>query len=45
MDMEKDNKLVYQPPKLETVDMKLSVAGDIVPGVTEVLPPDADPDF
>ena len=43
--MEKENKLVYQPPKLEAVDMKFLVSGDLVPGGSPVIDPDDDPDF
>jgi len=42
--MEKENKLVYKPPRLEEVDLKL-VFGEVVPGVSQVQPPDEDPDF
>ena len=42
--MEKENKLVYEPPRLEEVDLKLA-SGDVVPGVSPVQPPDDDPDF
>ena len=44
--MEKTNKLVYQPPKLEAVDLKLLASGDdLVPGASQVIDPDDDPDF
>ncbi len=44
--MEKKEKLVYCPPRLEAIDMKLLCNGDdIVPGGSKVLPPDEDPDF
>ena len=45
MDMKKENKPVYQPPKLEAVDMKFLVSGDVVPGGSPVVDPDDDPDF
>ena len=43
--MEKENKLVYEPPRLEEVDLKLVFGEEVVPGVSPVQPPDEDPDF
>lgn len=43
MDIEK--KLAYEPPRLESVDQKLVLGDSIVPGASQVLPPDEDPDF
>ena len=46
--MEFEKKLVYEPPRLAYIaDLKL-VSGDntnLVPGATQILPPDDDPDF
>lgn len=43
--MEEENKLEYQPPRLETVDSKLVYTGDGSGDASKIIPDDDDPPF